>query len=183
MAMYVDGAADDTYWYGWNAVPYTHGYYPAIPMVEFPISSTSATTKKRSSNKFILAEVLAERTFCFVKKHARLGCAIVQFESEALQSTVLELLKYRGEDEDTILQIGSRVVSVRQHFDDSKREVDRAGIFVHWGHKAEKSEPLSVAVVADYFELLAHEAKVSLETGLQPPRADEVPWSESISRA
>eukprot|EP00928_Gymnodinium_smaydae_P096517 TRINITY_DN8544_c1_g3_i1.p1 TRINITY_DN8544_c1_g3~~TRINITY_DN8544_c1_g3_i1.p1 ORF type:complete len:200 (+),score=31.28 TRINITY_DN8544_c1_g3_i1:67-666(+) len=173
--------SDNGYWYGANASE-VHANDPRwnagsqwyYAMDEF--SWGSKYPKKKLPNIIDPAEILAERTYCTVKKHARLGCAIVHFESAVLQAAVLEFFQIGGSEE-VPWTLGTHAVTVRQHFDDRKNEVDRTGIFVYWGHKVEKFAPLPIAVVADHFNLLAREVKVSLEIGLQPPRADQVPHS------
>eukprot|EP00928_Gymnodinium_smaydae_P043879 TRINITY_DN29324_c0_g1_i1.p1 TRINITY_DN29324_c0_g1~~TRINITY_DN29324_c0_g1_i1.p1 ORF type:complete len:188 (+),score=22.63 TRINITY_DN29324_c0_g1_i1:203-766(+) len=164
----------------WNANPYNWQWY--YPMGDLSLAQAN-DTKKRIAKRLVPAEIFANGTHCEVRKHARLGCAIVNFESEDLQAAVLKFLEIHEPGGEAVWTIGKREVTIRRHFDEHKNEFDRTGIFVHWGHKAEKSAPLPVTEVADHFDLLAQGVKVALDIGLQPPREDQVPCSRfSLAR-
>eukprot|EP00928_Gymnodinium_smaydae_P026359 TRINITY_DN20730_c0_g1_i1.p2 TRINITY_DN20730_c0_g1~~TRINITY_DN20730_c0_g1_i1.p2 ORF type:complete len:327 (-),score=64.93 TRINITY_DN20730_c0_g1_i1:262-1173(-) len=164
---------------GWNMnwVWYCPSHDYSLRSPSSKKSYNNVTRKqKRPVKTFEEAEILAKRQYCTVHKHARLGCAIVKFESIEMQEYVLGFLKYNSNGEAKWI-IGTHPVSIRRHFDGHTNDFDHTSIFVHWGHQMEKLAPLPVSVVADHFNLIAREVKISCECGSVPPRADEVPTS------
>eukprot|EP00928_Gymnodinium_smaydae_P010467 TRINITY_DN13951_c0_g1_i2.p1 TRINITY_DN13951_c0_g1~~TRINITY_DN13951_c0_g1_i2.p1 ORF type:complete len:198 (-),score=35.48 TRINITY_DN13951_c0_g1_i2:359-952(-) len=182
-AMYMD----KTYWsaarmgdmhveeISWNVTPYAWQWHD--PMQEFARATTKDSKKKRC-RRLIPAEIYFKGTHCTVRKHARLGCAVVEFESEVLQAAVLKVSETRGLGTESNWKIDPHEVLVRPHFDEHRNDFDRTSIFIHWGHKAEKVSPLPVEEVAHHFDLFALEIKVALEMGLQPAWSNEVPCSQ-----
>eukprot|EP00928_Gymnodinium_smaydae_P009327 TRINITY_DN13477_c1_g1_i1.p1 TRINITY_DN13477_c1_g1~~TRINITY_DN13477_c1_g1_i1.p1 ORF type:complete len:153 (+),score=19.16 TRINITY_DN13477_c1_g1_i1:94-552(+) len=55
-----------------------------FPMVQL-FAETKGTTGKRSKKMYPEKDIFAQGTFCQIRKHARIGCAIVHFVAKDLQ--------------------------------------------------------------------------------------------------
>eukprot|EP00928_Gymnodinium_smaydae_P090717 TRINITY_DN74476_c0_g1_i1.p1 TRINITY_DN74476_c0_g1~~TRINITY_DN74476_c0_g1_i1.p1 ORF type:complete len:215 (+),score=28.00 TRINITY_DN74476_c0_g1_i1:88-645(+) len=161
-----------------NANPYNWPCYS--PVAESLLVNTDDIPKKpRKGRPYV--NIFAKGTFCEIRKHDRLGCAIANFESADLQAAVLRFVDVRLPGERATWTIGAHEVTLKHHFDDQTNEFDSTGMFIFWGHKAEKLAPLHVKALAEQVDLLVQEVKASLEMGLQAPRADQLPSSRFLT--
>eukprot|EP00928_Gymnodinium_smaydae_P033294 TRINITY_DN23887_c0_g1_i1.p1 TRINITY_DN23887_c0_g1~~TRINITY_DN23887_c0_g1_i1.p1 ORF type:complete len:216 (-),score=30.62 TRINITY_DN23887_c0_g1_i1:249-896(-) len=145
-----------------------------------PFSEPRTTERRlrRSREPLDAAEVAsahAEGKHCSVRKHLRLGCAVVNFESRDMQEAVLEYLSSLQEGEGLPhCRLGSHVVSVQEHFDKVSNAYDKKSIFVAWGHQVEKQTPIPTYLIVDTFDAIGKQClQFSRET--TPPDADLVP--------
>eukprot|EP00928_Gymnodinium_smaydae_P097410 TRINITY_DN8822_c0_g1_i3.p1 TRINITY_DN8822_c0_g1~~TRINITY_DN8822_c0_g1_i3.p1 ORF type:complete len:185 (-),score=24.66 TRINITY_DN8822_c0_g1_i3:235-789(-) len=142
----------------------------------FPTStiSNARTTPRRP--KFVLREeeVSAEGLHCSVRKHARLGCAVVNFKSESLREAVKLYLQHNSEEEVAAWQRSDVALIVQAHFDKATNEYDRTGLYVTWGREAEKTLPIPVQFLRERFDLIV--SNILMRSYSAPP-PDEVPRS------
>eukprot|EP00928_Gymnodinium_smaydae_P009328 TRINITY_DN13477_c1_g1_i2.p1 TRINITY_DN13477_c1_g1~~TRINITY_DN13477_c1_g1_i2.p1 ORF type:complete len:195 (+),score=23.95 TRINITY_DN13477_c1_g1_i2:94-678(+) len=145
-----------------------------FPMVQL-FAETKGTTGKRSKKMYPEKDIFAQGTFCQIRKHARIGCAIVHFVAKDLQAAVLKVFGIRSIGESAVRTIGGHEVMLRHHIDESTCKVDSFAIFIFWGHRAETRAPISVRALANHVDLFAKEIMAMKGVGVQPPRADQVP--------
>eukprot|EP00928_Gymnodinium_smaydae_P033546 TRINITY_DN24003_c0_g3_i1.p1 TRINITY_DN24003_c0_g3~~TRINITY_DN24003_c0_g3_i1.p1 ORF type:complete len:205 (-),score=33.82 TRINITY_DN24003_c0_g3_i1:648-1211(-) len=133
---------------------------------------TNTRAGRDSVERQKVSQDFARGKYCEVRKHAHLGTATVIFESEEFKAAMLKFMDIRDPFDRARWKVGPHQVTVQDHLCKKARK----GIFVHWGRKVEQIAPCSAATVARHVDIVAREVKVALETGLQPPRADQVPF-------
>jgi len=102
---------------------------------------------------------------CEVKKHSEMGCAVVSMDTDAARDVVLAYIvptQVTGEDgvkkERREITIGGHTVQVRPHVDKEKRQEVKTDLFVAWGHKAEKMDPLPASTIAETFDQIVRDS-------------------------
>eukprot|EP00928_Gymnodinium_smaydae_P074152 TRINITY_DN57217_c0_g1_i1.p1 TRINITY_DN57217_c0_g1~~TRINITY_DN57217_c0_g1_i1.p1 ORF type:complete len:211 (-),score=34.82 TRINITY_DN57217_c0_g1_i1:267-899(-) len=158
------------------------------PLDDFPpiagaqnagVSSTSAApaTQKKSTRRrktrVVENEVVANGRHCSVRKHARLGCAIVNLESEILREAVLYIFKTQGHGEGAAWQRDVEM-TVSRHVDKESSECDSTRLFVHWGLDSEREAPIPVELLAQRFDEMACEV-LSRAQRTTAPSPERVP--------
>lgn len=84
-------------------------------------------------------------THCNVKKHSSMGCAIVTLNDANFRKVLVETT--------AVIEIDGRELKVKAHQDKDSKEDIPTDVFVGWGHKAEKANPISEKDLADYFDM------------------------------
>eukprot|EP00928_Gymnodinium_smaydae_P075693 TRINITY_DN58708_c0_g1_i1.p1 TRINITY_DN58708_c0_g1~~TRINITY_DN58708_c0_g1_i1.p1 ORF type:complete len:201 (-),score=26.24 TRINITY_DN58708_c0_g1_i1:271-873(-) len=143
-----------------------------------PPQGTSGGRRSRArSRRFPEDEVSATGRYCSVRKHARLGCAVVHFETESLRDAVMHLFQRRGEQEIAKWQRSDLEVTVQHHFDKARNKFDRRALYVHWGLPGERLAPIPVQYITQSFDNIAFEVESAQTLAQQAPTAEQVPRS------
>eukprot|EP00928_Gymnodinium_smaydae_P097412 TRINITY_DN8822_c0_g3_i1.p1 TRINITY_DN8822_c0_g3~~TRINITY_DN8822_c0_g3_i1.p1 ORF type:complete len:199 (-),score=24.57 TRINITY_DN8822_c0_g3_i1:282-878(-) len=151
-------------------------HFPTSTRTSTSTRPSARTLPRRSKVQFQYEEVFAEGSLCSVRKHARLGCAVVNFESESLRDAVLLYFQTDAEKEVAAWQRDDLTMTAQKHFDKSTNEYDRTGLYIAWGREAEKTAPIPVQFIRERFDLIA--SKVStLSCNNCAPTPGEVPRS------
>jgi len=83
-----------------------------------------------------------------VKKHSSMGCAVVSLKDPRVREAILALLQSSSE-----VNINGIKVQVKPNVDkDTKADIP-TDLFVAWGHKVEKSTPLSEHELTKFFDI------------------------------
>eukprot|EP00928_Gymnodinium_smaydae_P097413 TRINITY_DN8822_c0_g4_i1.p1 TRINITY_DN8822_c0_g4~~TRINITY_DN8822_c0_g4_i1.p1 ORF type:complete len:211 (-),score=17.58 TRINITY_DN8822_c0_g4_i1:219-761(-) len=148
----------------------------------FPTSTSagsgSGARQRRAKVEIREEAVLATGLHCSVRKHVRLGCAVVNFKTESMREAVMIYFLHNYEEEVAAWrrQQDDLAVTVQQHFDKSANEFDRTGLYVNWGREAEKASPIPVQFIRERFDHIVT-TMLSLSRKNRAPPPDEVPLS------
>eukprot|EP00928_Gymnodinium_smaydae_P080043 TRINITY_DN63843_c0_g1_i1.p1 TRINITY_DN63843_c0_g1~~TRINITY_DN63843_c0_g1_i1.p1 ORF type:complete len:201 (+),score=37.79 TRINITY_DN63843_c0_g1_i1:73-675(+) len=139
--------------------------------------------RNREIQETCIDELLAVGAYCSVSKHARLGCAVVSFVSEAVQADVMTYLHLHGHGDGVVTTaiFGNPTVTVKLHRDKASQEYDRKSLFIHWGHSVEKSTPLSVKLIMEKLDLISHSIALSQSRRSLAPAPERVPCTCLLS--
>eukprot|EP00928_Gymnodinium_smaydae_P004767 TRINITY_DN11625_c0_g1_i1.p1 TRINITY_DN11625_c0_g1~~TRINITY_DN11625_c0_g1_i1.p1 ORF type:complete len:212 (-),score=24.22 TRINITY_DN11625_c0_g1_i1:290-853(-) len=144
----------------------------------FPTTTrlNSRTLGRRAKVQIREEEVLAAGSHCSVRKHVRLGCAVVIFQSESLCEDVMLYFQQNYKEEMAAWRRSDLALTVQQHFDKTSNDYDRLALYVNWGREVEKASPIPIQFLRERFDLIA--AKVlSLDENSCAPPPDQVPRS------
>lgn len=137
-----------------------------------------AATVRREASKQALE---CNGSYCQVKKHSDMGCAVVSFKDQSTRDTVLNLVNARAiekvdEKNKTrkVLPIEGVEVQWREHFDKDAEQYLVTDIFIAWGRQAEKTNSLDATAIAQAVDGLVLEAGgqvngLNLSNALPPP--------------
>eukprot|EP00928_Gymnodinium_smaydae_P091076 TRINITY_DN7477_c0_g5_i1.p1 TRINITY_DN7477_c0_g5~~TRINITY_DN7477_c0_g5_i1.p1 ORF type:complete len:184 (-),score=28.04 TRINITY_DN7477_c0_g5_i1:269-820(-) len=142
----------------------------------FPTSTSPKKRRQKKRVQFQEEEVAALGSYCSVRKHSRLGCAVVTFESESLRDAVLLYFQHNYEEEVAAWQRSDIEVNVQQHVDKSTNDFGGTGLFVTWGRELEKMSPIPVQFLRERFDLAASRILLPSWKCCAPP-PDEIPRS------
>eukprot|EP00928_Gymnodinium_smaydae_P044094 TRINITY_DN29439_c0_g1_i1.p2 TRINITY_DN29439_c0_g1~~TRINITY_DN29439_c0_g1_i1.p2 ORF type:complete len:214 (+),score=38.78 TRINITY_DN29439_c0_g1_i1:73-714(+) len=122
-----------------------------------------------------IAASFAVGAHCSVNKHFRLGCAVVKFEFAAMQAAVLHHVGLHPDKMLAAWKVGDQDVTIRRHFDSTRNAYDPVGIFVSWGHQAEKRAAIPIDVIVNTFDILSELCLPSYVHDVLAPSAEDVP--------
>eukprot|EP00928_Gymnodinium_smaydae_P004768 TRINITY_DN11625_c0_g1_i2.p1 TRINITY_DN11625_c0_g1~~TRINITY_DN11625_c0_g1_i2.p1 ORF type:complete len:224 (-),score=18.78 TRINITY_DN11625_c0_g1_i2:331-915(-) len=149
-----------------------------ISASHFPTSArlNSRVLGRRAKVEIREEEVLAAGSHCSVRKHVRLGCAVVHFKSETLREAVMLYFQQNYKEEMAAWRRSDLAVTVQQHFDRTSNDYDRLGLYVNWGREMEKTSPIPVQFIRERFD---HIVGTILSLGRKncAPPPDQLPLS------
>jgi len=84
---------------------------------------------------------------CVVKKHSSMGCAIVTMNLAQVREAIVAACTDK-------VPVAGHMVNIKVHTDKETGADIPTDLFAGWGRQAEKSDPLSEEVLADFFDEL-----------------------------